>query len=232
MDKSSTWDTATPDLKQNGHRGSCRRSDVAHGPDRGMGGSDLEHRAAAHTSAQTEAHCGATSPQQQERSPAVSASEDSSPDVLRIVKHQPSAIVFCDHDRSPDNQGSSDGGESSSPDTAEGEGDNDEDDDFPETLQYKEFLVSRRRRSSSRNRKCSRKRQEAQPGSTASGGQKPAGQGKAEVTGGREEEENNGGQVRKNKSRGVVRKNKDNKVPMCRVDREGKSVAACQRTTD
>ncbi|KAF6722177.1 hypothetical protein FQA47_018900 [Oryzias melastigma] len=34
------------------------------------------------------------------------------------------------------------------------------DDDFPETLQYKEFLVSRHRRNLSRNRKCLRRRQD------------------------------------------------------------------------
>ncbi|XP_042286393.1 uncharacterized protein LOC122994904 isoform X2 [Thunnus albacares] len=137
-------------------------------------------------------------------SPSVSAPEDCSLDLLRIIKHKPSAIVFCDHDCSADNQvifpiESSDGGESSSSTNEAGEGDDDEedDDDFSEALQYKEFLVSRRRRNLSRNRKCLRKRQDAQPNST-SGWQKPTNRGKPEFTGSQEEEDtpqNNGKQA-------------------------------------
>nr|XP_019952887.1 PREDICTED: stAR-related lipid transfer protein 13 isoform X2 [Paralichthys olivaceus] len=189
VDNSSTCDTTNPDLKQKGHSGS---SEVTHGKD--MEVSDQENRAAAHNNS----HCGATSPQQQERSPSVSPSEGCSSDVLRIVKHQPSVIVFCDYDcdnRETLSNDSSDGDESSSPNTEEGEGDNDEDDDFPETLQYKEFLVSRRRRNLSRNRKCLRKRQDAQPIGSAAGRPKPTNQGRTKSTGGREEEENNGKQA-------------------------------------
>ncbi|CAB1458209.1 unnamed protein product [Pleuronectes platessa] len=137
------------------------------------------------------------SSEQQEGSPSVSPSEDCSSDGLRIVKHQPSVIVFCDHGcdhRGTVSNGSSDGGESSSPSTEEGEGDNDEDDDFSETLQYKEFLASRRRTNSSRNRKSLRKREDAQLGGSASGRPKPTDQDSAKSTGMGEEEENNGKQ--------------------------------------
>ncbi|XP_024121726.1 uncharacterized protein LOC112142522 [Oryzias melastigma] len=87
--------------------------------------------------------------------------EGCSLDSLRIVKHKPSAIVFCDYNHTPDSQEtvpneSSDGKESSSSSLKAEEGD----DDFPETLQYKEFLVSRHRRNLSRNRKCLRRRQD------------------------------------------------------------------------
>ncbi|GLD46523.1 stAR-related lipid transfer protein 13-like isoform X1 [Lates japonicus] len=222
MDNTPSCDKIKPDLKQNGHCGSS--SDMAPGTGLDMEVSDLDCRAAVHRNSQMELHCGATLPQQQEESPtetscpaellsafapaldkssckhlpaSVNTSEDCSSDLLRIVKHHPSAIVFCDN---TDNQvtfasGSSDGeGESSSSNTEEGEGDDDEDDEFPETLQYKEFLVSRRRRNLSRNRKCLRKRQDAQPSSTASGWQKPTNKGKPEFTGSQEEEENNGKQ--------------------------------------
>ncbi|XP_071362272.1 uncharacterized protein [Trachinotus anak] len=234
-DSSSSCDTARPDLKQNGHRGSSQSPDMAAGTGQDMEVSDLDCGAAVHINSQMEAHCGATLPQEQERSPteiscsdellpafspaldksscshlpaSVNASEDGPLDLLRIVKHHPSAIVFCDYDCSSDSQaicanGSSDGGGSSSSNTEEGEGDDDggdddddEDDVFPETLQYKEFLVSRRRRNLSRNRKCLRKRQDAQPNSAASGWQKPTDEGKPEFTGSQEEEENNGEQVR------------------------------------
>lgn len=175
-----------------------------------------------------EVQYGAILPQQQEESPtetscpdellsafspaldknlaeSVNAAEDSSLDLLRIVKHKPSAIVFSDYDCSTDDQvifatGSSDGGESSLSNAEEGEGDDDEDDDFPESLQYKEFLVSRCRRNLSRNRKCLRKRQDTQPNNTASDWQQPTNKGKPEFTGSREEEDSmqkNGKQVRK-----------------------------------
>lgn len=131
---------------------------------------------------------------------SVTASEDPSVDSPRIVKHQPSVIVFCDFDKQVvSSNRSSDGAETSSSNTGEAEGDNDEDDDFPETLQYKEFLVSRRRRNLSRNRKCLRKRQDAQPNSSASGCQKHSNQGTAELAASdEEEEESDGKQVRRN----------------------------------
>ncbi|XP_072301982.1 uncharacterized protein [Eucyclogobius newberryi] len=109
-----------------------------------------------------------------------STHEDFPHDLLRIVKHKPSAIVFSDFDPSAENPPAvfsdespkASGGSSSSSTAAESEEveeeeeEEDNDDDFPEASQYKEFLVSRRRRNSSRNRKCSRKRQDAQPSST------------------------------------------------------------------
>lgn len=165
-------------------------------------------------------HCGAL-PCQREAKEIVSAmgrdgskhlpshvnlSEDCSTD-LRIVKHKPSAIVFCDHDPTSEDQGglkeSSDSGGSSSPTTEDGErqDDNDED-DFPQASQHKEFLVSRRRRVLSRNRKSLRKRLDALPkGTAASGWRKPASEAKPEVAGGLEEREagrSNGKQVRQN----------------------------------
>lgn len=170
-------------------------------------------------------HCRALSCQQEDRSAtevvsatdgdncnhllsSVNSSEDCCLD-LRIVKHKPSAIVFCDHDCSSDKQvtlnESSDTGESSSlPTTEEGERqDNSDEDDFPQTLQYKEFLVSHRRRVLNRNRKSLRKRLDAHPKSTTSGWRKSTGEGKPEFTGGQEEREaglNNGKQVRQYKT--------------------------------
>lgn len=131
-----------------------------------------------------------------------SASEEYPLDLLRIVKHKPSAIVFSDYDLCPQNHvvfaiESPDSRESSSSTTVEGEED---DDNFPEASQYKEFLVSRRRRNLSRNRKCLRKRPDAQP-SSSSGWQKPTSKGRLEFTSGHEDEEkdtqqSNGKQVR------------------------------------
>lgn len=243
MDISSACDTVKPDLKQNGHPECSQSSDVAPVTGLDMEVSDPGCQAAVHSNSQMEAeylkHCGAISPQQQEGSltetslstedlsafsPALDKSsrshlpEDCSLDLLRIIKHKPSAIVFCDYDCSTDNQvifanESSDGRESSSSTTEEGEGDGDEEDDFPETLQYKEFLVSRHRRNLSRNRKGLRKRQDAQPNSTASGWQKPTNKGRPEFTGSQEEEEtlqNNGKQVRK--TRREKSDNKDKEV--------------------
>lgn len=221
MDISSPCNTVKLDLNS---------SEVAPGTGLDMEVSDLGYQ----VEAEFLKHGGAISPQQQEGSPIetslsdeflpafspaldksscnhlpayVNAPEDSSLDLLRIVKHKPSAIVFCDYDFSSDNQviianESSDGGESSSSTTEEGEGDDDGDekDDFPETLKYKEFLVSRRRRNLSRNRKHLRMRKDAQPNSSASIWQKATDEGKPEFTGSQEEEDtlqNNGKQVRK-----------------------------------
>lgn len=172
-------------------------------------------------------HCRALSCQQEDRSDtevvsvtdgdrcnhllsSVNSSEDCCLD-LRIVKHKPSAIVFCDHDCSSDKHGtlneSSDTGESSFLPTEEGECQDDSDeDDFPQALQYKEFLVSHRRRVLSRNRKSLRKRLDAHPKSTTSGWRKSTGEGKPEFTGGQEEREaglNNGKQVRQSKTGGL-----------------------------
>ncbi len=216
------------DLKQNGHCECSQSSDVAPGTVQDMEMSNL-----GSGGAECLKHCGAILPQQQERNPAetclsselhsafspdldenscddlpesVNATEDISLDLLRIVKHKPSAIVFCDYDCISDNQvifanESSDGGDSSSSVSEEEVGDDDvEEDDFPETLQYKEFLVSRQRRNLSRNRKGSRRREDAQPDSRATIWQKPTNKGKPEFTGSQQEQDtgqDNGNQVRK-----------------------------------
>ncbi|CAB1333295.1 unnamed protein product, partial [Coregonus sp. 'balchen'] len=105
---------------------------------------------------------------------ATGTGEGSSKDLLCIVKHKPSAIVFSGDDNidniSPPSAfvtQSSDGEESSLADEEEGDDDDDveeeEDEEVPELPQYKEFLVSRRRRNLSRNRKGLRKGQELPP---------------------------------------------------------------------
>lgn len=159
-------------------------------------------------------HCGALACQREAKVVSgsnllpshVNLSEDCSTD-LRIVKHKPSAIVFFDRDPTSECQEglkeSSDSGGSSLPSTEDGErqDDNDED-DFLQASQHKEFLVSRRRRVLSRNRKSLRKRLDALPKSTvASGWRKSANEAKPEVAGGLEERETgrrNGKQVRPN----------------------------------
>ncbi|CDQ79025.1 unnamed protein product [Oncorhynchus mykiss] len=83
----------------------------------------------------------------------------------RIIKHKPSSITFSDYtcssstchsstDHSVFINDSSDCRESSSEEDDEGDVDEDGDDDdiFPELLQSREFLVSRRRRSSNRDK--------------------------------------------------------------------------------
>jgi len=99
-------------------------------------------------------------------------------DQLRVVKHKPSAIVFCDYDLNGAQQptsvatASSDVGDPS-PTTTEEEvcridsSDKEEVDVFPELFQYKEFLVSRRRRNLNTNRKCLRKRRDVPAVSSA-----------------------------------------------------------------
>lgn len=171
--------------------------------------------------AKNQTHCGAL-PYQREGKEAVfgsnhlpshvNLSKDSSTD-LRIAKHKPVAIVFCDHDPTSEGQEalkeSSDTGGCSSPTSEDGErqDDNDED-DFPQASQHKEFLVSRRRRVLSRNRKSLRKSLDAPPkGTAASGWRKPASETKPEVAGGLEEREagrSNGKPVRQNTRREEV----------------------------
>lgn len=220
MDKSSLHDAPVSDFRQNGHCECRQSSDMSPGAGQDMEVSSLDRRAAVHSDSQMEAEnvkdCGAKIPQQKDESPAdtptvldkcchkhLPASMNTPEDVLRVVKHHPSAIVFCDYDCGTGNQvinESSDGGESSSSTSKEVEGEDGDDDDFPATLQYKEFLVSRRRRNLSRNRKCLRRRRDAQPNSTPSDWQKLNNKGKPGFTGSQEEEdtwEKNGKQVRK-----------------------------------
>lgn len=211
------WKELNSELKQNGHCEGSQSSDMA--PEKGQDeeGSDPECPGAEYLK-----RCETISPQRQEGSPAetpssnellstfspaldrsgcnhlpasTNATEDSSLDLLRVVKHKPSAIVFCDYDHGSDNQvicanESSDGRESSSSASGKGVGadDDDEEDEFPEMLRYKEFLVSRQRRSLNRNRKGLRKRQDAKPVSTASGSQKSISEVKPELTGSQEEQ--------------------------------------------
>lgn len=213
MDNSSPCDES--DVKQNGHCGGRQSSDTSPGTGQDKELSDLCCSAAAsQMEAQKLTQQQVGSPTETWTLPAVdncncvnhlsmpvNATEDFSMDGPRIVKHKPSAIVFCDNVCSNDHllvtvSQTSDGREFSSSTSEVGE----DDDDFPETLQYKEFLVSRRRRNLSRNRKCLRRRQDAHPGSTASDWQKSSSKGKCEFTGSQEEEEtekNNEKQVRK-----------------------------------
>lgn len=230
MANSSPCDLSKP--KQNGHcDGSCN-SETA-GQDRELSVLDCRAAVHINSQMETEKlkHCETVLSQQKEGNPSETFSlekflsaispaldnscgnrlstsgsvpEDCSLDLLRIIKHKPSAIVFCDYECSTDNQviflnESSDGGESSSSINEVREGDEDDDDDISEALQYKEFLVSRRRRNLGRNRKCLRKRQDAQTNNTP-GWQKPTNRGKPEFTGSQEEEDtlqNNAKQVRK-----------------------------------
>lgn len=223
-------DATMSDFKQNRHRGDGQNSDVAPGAGRDMEVSDLGSRAAEHLK-----HRGARSPEQDKEGttelfsvldrsscnhlPAsANASEDCSLDLLRIVKHKPSAIAFCDHDCNSDNQAifaneSSDTGESSSSTTEDGErqDDNDED-DFPEMLKCKEFPISCHRRNLSRNRKVLRKRPDAHPKSTASGWRKPTSEGQPEFAGSEEEQDtllNNGRQVRRTRQEESDNKHKE-----------------------
>ncbi|TDH05109.1 hypothetical protein EPR50_G00138490 [Perca flavescens] len=204
VDISSPCNTTKPDLKQNGQCECSQSSDMTPGTGWDMDKSSCNHLPAS-----------------------VNASENGSLDLLRIVKHKPSTIVFSDNDCNTDNQDISDAGESSSSIT-EGEGgeNDDEEDDFPEKSQYKEFLVSRRRRNLSRNRKYLRKRQDAQPNSAASGWQKPTNKGKPEFAGSQKEEEtppNNGKQVAACESMTMLMKKLDH-LNEPKANEEGQSV--------
>ena len=123
---------------------------------------------------------------------SVNTPEDCSLDLLRIVKHKPSVIVFGDHD----NQANSASEGPLSP-TVEGVNGNGED-AFPETLQCQELPgVSRRRRNLNRNRKVSRKRQDARPKSFPLDSQNPSCEVKSMFTGSQEQQgplSNNGKQ--------------------------------------
>lgn len=217
MDSLFICDAAESDLKQNGHHWS---SDVSPGTVQDKEAAELDFKGAFcnNSAASEELHvkeCIPAAPEQQEVTscetsfvfsakicsddhlPAsVNPSEDCSLDVLRIVKHKPSAIVFCDYGCSSDSQvidvsESSDEGEasaSSSTSTGE-ESDDDDDDEFPETLQYREFLVSRHRRSLSRNRKCLRRKPDVLFHGAAFDGRKSSSKSKPELTGSKDAED-------------------------------------------
>lgn len=133
------------------------------------------------------------------RPKSVNLPEDCSPDLLRIVKHKPSVIVFGDHDNQENSasEGSEDQAFSPSPTKGlNGDGE----DAFPQTLQFKELPgVSHRRRNLNlnRNRKVLRKRQDARPNSFPLNSRNPSTEVKSVFTGSQEQQEplsNNGKQ--------------------------------------
>lgn len=129
---------------------------------------------------------------------SVSTPEDSSLDLLRIVKHKPSVIVFGDHDNQA-NSGSEDSEtQEFSPSPSEEGVNGDSEDAFPETLQYKDLPgISHRHRNLNRNRKVLRKRQDARPKSFPLDSQNPSSQVKSVFTGSQKQQEplsNNGKQ--------------------------------------
>lgn len=214
MDSSPCCDATKPTIMLNGYCEGSQTSDMAPGKAQDVEVSDQSSGAAGYLK-----HCGTITPEQEEPNTndapcaldrsgcnhlSTSALQDY-PLELLIIKHKPSAIVFYDHDPTSDAQltfatETSDTGESSSSITEEEEYDNDDDeDDFPETLQYQEFLVSRRRRNLSRNRVGLRNRQDAHPNNIASSWRKPTDGGQPEPTCSREEQKsrlNDGKQVR------------------------------------
>lgn len=127
---------------------------------------------------------------------SVNTPEDCSLDLLRIVKHKPSGIVFGGHDKQANS--ASDGSQDFSPSSTEEGANGDGEDAFPETLQFKELPgVSRRRRNLSRNKKVMRKRQDACSKSFPLDSQNPSSEVRSVFTGSQEQQEplsNNGKQ--------------------------------------
>lgn len=199
MDTSPRCDTTKPTFRLNGYPEGSQTSDMEVS-DRGSGAAECFK------------HCETISAEQEELNTddapganrlSASASQDCSLELL-IIKHKPSAIVFCDHEHTSDAQlvfatETSDTGESSSSITEEEEyNNNDDEDGFPETIHYQEFLVSRRRRNLSRNRVGLRNRQDAHPKNIASSWRKPTNGGQPEPTcsqEGQEPRRNDGKQV-------------------------------------
>lgn len=221
MDTSPCSDPSKPAFRLNGCREGSHTSDVA--PGKAQEVSDRGSRAVEYLN-----HCGAISPEQEDLNTddapcaldrsgwnhvSTSASESQDCSLERvIIKHKPSAIVFCDHDRTSDAQlmfatETSDTGGSSSSVSEEEECDNDNEDDFPETLRYKEFLVSHHQRNLSRNRTVLRNRQDAHPEGIASSWRKPTNGSQPEPT--QEEQEyrlNGGKQVRQTRPEAISRR--------------------------
>lgn len=126
---------------------------------------------------------------------SVNTPEDSSLDLMTIVKHKPSVIVFCDHDNQTVSASEDSDTKESTPPTSKERANCDGEDAFPETLQFKEFPVSRRRRNLNRNRKILRKRPDALPKSVPLDSRNPSSQGKSVFTGSQEQQDtlpNNG----------------------------------------
>lgn len=131
------------------------------------------------------------------RPKSVNLPEDCSLDLLRIVKHKPSVIVFGDHDNQENS--ASEGSEDQAFPLSPTKGLNgDGEDAFPQTLQFKELPgVSHRRRNLNRNRKVLRKRQDARPNSFPLNSRNPSTEVKSVFTGSQEQQEplsNNGKQ--------------------------------------
>lgn len=129
---------------------------------------------------------------------SVNSPEDCSLDLLRIVKHKPSVIVFGDHDNQANSASEGSENQEFSPSSTEEGVNGDGEDAFPQTLQFKELPgVSRRRRNLNRNRKVLRKRQDARPNSFQLDSRNPSSEVKSVFTGSQEQQEplsNNGKQ--------------------------------------
>lgn len=131
------------------------------------------------------------------RPKSVNLPGDCSPDLLRIVKHKPSVIVFGDHDNQENSASEGSEDQAFFPSLTKGLN-GDGEDAFPQTLQFKELPgVSHRRRNLNRNRKVLRKRQDARPNSFPLNSRNPSTEVKSVFTGSQEQQEplsNNGKQ--------------------------------------
>lgn len=121
---------------------------------------------------------------------SVNTDVDCSLDLLRIVKHKPSVIVFCDHDNqensAPDDSETQEFSLSPSEEGVNG----DCEDAFPETLQFKELPgISHHHRNMNRNRKILRKRQDARPKSFPLDSRNPSSQVKSVFPGSQKQQE-------------------------------------------
>lgn len=127
---------------------------------------------------------------------SVATPEDSSLDLLRIVKHKPSVIVFGDHDNQANSASEGSDTQEFPPSPTEEGVNGDGEDAFPETLQFKELPgISRHHRN--RNRKVLRKRQDARPKSFPLDSRDPSSEVKSVFTGSQEQRQplsNNGKQ--------------------------------------
>lgn len=129
---------------------------------------------------------------------SVNTPEHSSLDLLRIVKHKPSVIVFGDHDNQANSASEGSDTQEFPPSPTEEGVNGDGEDAFPETLQFKELPgISRHHRNLNRNRKVLRKRQDARPKSFPVDSRDPSSEVKSVFTGSQEQRQplsNNGKQ--------------------------------------
>lgn len=115
---------------------------------------------------------------------------DCSLDLLRIVTHKPSVIVFCDHDNQANSASDDSETQEFSLSPSEEGGNGDCEDAFPETFQFKELPgISHRHRNMNRNRKVLRKRQDARPKSFPLDSRNPSSQVKSVFTGSQKQQE-------------------------------------------